>query len=85
MASTKRIQAPQPFDFDLTVRHQTYYRGRAGADLYAGGAYYRGLRRPGGGAFAARVAPAGEGWLDVSLPAGGSEADLTLAAQAVPQ
>ncbi|MCH8848922.1 MAG: DNA-3-methyladenine glycosylase 2 family protein [Chloroflexi bacterium] len=85
MASNNRIQAPQPFDFDLTVRHQTYYRGRAGADLYAGGAYYRALRRPGGGAFAVRVAPAGDGWLDVSVPAGGAKRDLALATEAVPR
>ena len=80
-----RIQVPEPFDFDLTVRHQTYYRGRAGADLYADGAYYRALRRPDGGAVAVRVSPGGEGWLDVSLPAGGSEADLALATDAVPR
>lgn len=88
MASTNRIRAPQPFDFDLTVRHQTYYRGRAGADLYAGGAYYRALRRPSGGAFAVRVAPAGDGWLDVGLPAGGAQSfehDLALATDAVPR
>ncbi len=85
MASTNRIRAPQPFDFDLTVRHQTYYRGRAGADLYAGGAYYRALRRPSGGAFAVRVAPAGDGWLDVGLPAGGAQRDLALATDAVPR
>ncbi|MCH7608200.1 MAG: DNA-3-methyladenine glycosylase 2 family protein [Chloroflexi bacterium] len=80
-----RIKAPQPFDFDLTVRHQTYYRGRAGADLYAGGAYYRALRRPDGGAFAVRVAPAGDGWLDVSLPTGGVASDLALATGVVPR
>ena len=88
MASIARIKAPQPFDFDLTVRHQTYYRGRAGADLYAGGAYYRALRRPSGGAFAVRVAPAGDGWLDVSVPAGGAQSfehDLALATGAVPR
>ncbi|MCH7655729.1 MAG: DNA-3-methyladenine glycosylase 2 family protein [Chloroflexi bacterium] len=85
MTLTARIQAPEPFDFDLTVEHQTYYRGRAGADLYADGAYYRALRRPGGGAFAVRAAPAGDGFLDVRLPAGGSASDLALAVEAVPR
>ena len=85
MASTIRIQAPEPFDFDLTVRDLADYPGRARADLYAGGAYYRALRKPGGDALAVRVTPTGDGSLEVALPAGGSASDLALAAEAVPR
>ena len=44
---TTTIPLPEPFDFHLTVGHQTHFRGRAGADLYADGTYYRALRRGG--------------------------------------
>ena len=77
VASTVRIQAPEPFDFALTVRHQTYYRGRAGADLYADGAYYRALRRR-GDVLVVRVRPA-DGLLEVALPAGGSDDEIAWA------
>lgn len=43
MAASRVVPLPQPFDFDLTAGHQTYYRGAAGADLYEGGIYYRTL------------------------------------------
>ena len=42
---TTTIPLPEPFDFHLTVGHQTHFRGRAGADLYTDGTYYRALRR----------------------------------------
>jgi DNA-3-methyladenine glycosylase II len=42
---TTTILAPDPFDFDLTAGHQTYYRGVAGADVYRDGVYSRALRR----------------------------------------
>ena len=43
MAASRVVPLPQPFDFDLTAGHQTFYRGAAGADLYEGGVYYRTL------------------------------------------
>ncbi len=70
---------PQPFDFHLTVGHQTYYRGRAGADVYADGTYYRALYHAGTVlAVAARPSEDGRA-LEVRLPNGGDEADLAFA------
>lgn len=67
------IPFPQPFDFHLTLGHQTHYRGRAGADLYADGAYYRALRYA-GQPLAVVVRPAeGGDALEVGLPNGGPD------------
>jgi 3-methyladenine DNA glycosylase/8-oxoguanine DNA glycosylase len=77
-----RIPLPDPFDFHLTVGHQTYFRGRAGADLYADGVYYRALRR-GDAVVAAAAKPTSHGSLDVWLPAGGTPDDLAFAADAM--
>ncbi len=75
------IAVPQPFDFHLTVGHQTYYRGKAGADLYADGTYYRALRH-GNGVVVASASPDGPAGLRVTLPNGGSQEALTFAADA---
>ena len=79
---TISIPLPVPFDFDLTVGHQTHFRGRAGADLYADGTYYRALRTK-TGVVAAAAKPAGDAMLEVSLPAGGTDAELAFAAGAM--
>ena len=76
-----RIPLPDPFDFHLTASHQTYFRGRAGADLYVDGTYYRALRK-GPDVLAAAARPEGAA-LAVSLPAGGTEEDLAFAAAAM--
>ena len=75
------VAVPQPFDFHLTVGHQTYYRGRAGADLYVGGTYYRALHHD-GRVLAAAARPVEDGLaLQVRLPNGGSQADLAFATE----
>ena len=75
-----RVPAPDPFDFGLTVGHQTYYRGRAGSDLFADGVYYRAMWI-GGEAVAMAVRPSADGSaVDVSLPNGGPADALDTAA-----
>ncbi len=75
-----RVPAPDPFDFDLTVGHQTYYRGRAGSDLFADGVYYRAAWAPSGPlVMAVRPSPDGAA-VDVSLPNGGPDGALEAAA-----
>jgi DNA-3-methyladenine glycosylase II len=74
------IPTPQPFDFNLTVGHQTYYRGRAGADLFADGTYYRALRHDDRVVVAA-AAPDSDDKLTIRLPLGGSPDDLWFAAE----
>ena len=76
---TTTIPAPEPFDFDLTAGHQTYYRGAAGADVYHDGVYSRALRRddrvvvatmrslPSTGPAMLEVGVAGEGVTQVDL------------------
>ena len=76
------IALPDPFDFHLTVGHQTYFRGRAGADLYADGVCYRALRH-GDEVLAVAARPAEAGSLEVSLPLGGSEDELAFAVSAM--
>ena len=80
MIST-RIPLPDPFDFHLTASHQTYFRERAGADLYVDGTYYRALRK-GPDVLAAAARPEG-GQLTVSLPAGATEDEVAFAAAAM--
>ena len=72
------LAAPDPFDFHLTVGHQTYFRGRAGADLYADGTYYRAVRR-GADVLAVTARDAGRGQIEVALPLGGTAEDLAFA------
>jgi DNA-3-methyladenine glycosylase II len=79
---TTTIPAPEPFDFHLTVSHQTYYRGKAGADLYADGTYYRALRRD-GRVLAVAVSADGDRDLAVRLPNGEAGDDLTFAVDTV--
>ncbi len=81
MVSTT-LPTPDPFDFNLTVGHQTYFRGRAGADLYIDGAYYRAIRR-GADVLAVTVREAGAGYVEVALPLGGTDDDLAFAADAM--
>jgi DNA-3-methyladenine glycosylase II len=76
--STK-LRAPELFDFHLTVSHQTYFRGKAGADLYINGSYYRALRYE-DQVIAAAVREKPPGMLEIWLPGGDSEADLAFAA-----
>ncbi len=83
MLSTE-LRAPEPFDFHLTASHQTYFRGKAGADLYVDGAYYRALRL-GDRVIAAAVCEKNPGMLEIWLPGGGSEADMEPAGAAVGQ
>ena len=75
-----RIPLPEPFDFDLTVGHQTHYRGRAGADLYDDGTYYRVLWRA-DRLLAAAATPTGDGSLDVTLLNGGLPDDEAFAGE----
>ncbi len=80
MPGSIRVPAPDPFDFDLTVGHQTYYRGKAGSDLFADGAYYRAMWIE-GEAVAMAVRPSADGKaVDVSLPNGGPAGALEKAA-----
>ena len=81
MLSTE-LRAPEPFDFHLTASHQTYFRGKAGADLYVEGAYYRALRHD-DRVIAAAVREKRPGMLGIWLPGGGSEADLAFAAESM--
>jgi DNA-3-methyladenine glycosylase II len=76
------IRAPEPFDFHLTASHQTYFRGKAGADLYVDGCYYRALRHE-DRVIAAAVREKNPGMLEIWLPGGGSAADLAFAAESM--
>ncbi len=72
--ATIRVEAPDPFDFHLTVGYQTNYRGRAGSDLLADGVYYRALWMPDAPrVIAIRPAPSGNA-VEVSLPNGANGA-----------
>lgn len=73
------LTAPDLFDFNLTVGHQTYFRGRAGADLYIDGKYYRAIRR-GSSVLAVTAREVEPGQIEVALPLGGTDADLAFAA-----
>ena len=80
---TRVIPTPDPFDFDLTVGHQTNYRGKTGSDLLAEGAYYRALwidDAPVG--VVARPTHDGAA-LEVSLPNGGDPRMLDVAAERI--
>lgn len=79
---TTTIPLPEPFDFHLTVGHQTHFRGRAGADLYADGTYYRALRR-GGDVLSAAATPLGDGRLEVRLLSSNDDADLAFVSAAM--
>ncbi len=76
-----RVEAPEPFDFDLTVGHQTYYRGRAGSDLFAAGVYYRAMWMRGEPLVMAVRPSADGGAVEVSLPNGGPAGALEEAAE----
>ena len=80
---TRIIPTPDPFDFDLTVGHQTNYRGKTGSDLLAEGAYYRALwidDAPVG--VVARPTHDGAA-MEVSLPNGGDLRTLDVAAERI--
>lgn len=81
VANETYIPVDGPFDFHLTVGHQTYYRGRAGSNLYADGAYYRALRK--GEDVVTVAAREADRGVTVSLPNGGSDDDLAFATSAV--
>ena len=66
MAASRVVPLPEPFDFDLTAGHQTYYRGAAGADLYEGGVYYRTLHYGGRALVATAREAEGGGALEIS-------------------
>lgn len=78
MGRSARLPLPDPFDFHLTVSHQTYFRGRAGADLYEDGVYYRALRRDAGVVVASARADGDA--LEVRV-AGDGEEDLRFACE----
>lgn len=80
MGLSARLPAPDPFDFHLTVSHQTYFRGRAGADLYDNGTYYRALRRD-DSVVVAKAHMQGDA-LDISV-ASDDEGDLRFACDAM--
>ena len=56
---TTTLAAPHLFDFHLTVTQRSYGRGMASVDRYAGGVYWRALRR-GEKPVLASVRPAGQ-------------------------
>jgi DNA-3-methyladenine glycosylase II len=72
------LQTPYPCDFNLTIGHQTFFRGRAGADLVVDGTYYRAIRR-GPKVLAITAREAGPGQVEITLPLGGTSADLAFA------
>jgi len=76
------IPLPDPFDFHLTVGHQTHFRGKAGSDLYADGTYYRALRR-GNDVLSAAATPLGDGRLEIRLLSGDSDVDLAFVTEAM--
>ena len=71
MPDSFRLTAPDPFDFHLTVGHQTNYRGRASSDLYEGGVYYRATWMDGAPVVIAAAPADGGAAVDVWLPHGG--------------
>ena len=80
MVQSTSTPLPEPFDFHLTVSHQTYFRGRAGADLYDDGVYYRALRR-GERVVVASARPMNDA-LEVAI-AEGNEDDLQFACESM--
>ena len=66
MMLSTTLTTPDPFDFNLTVGHQTYFRGRAGADLFVDGTYYRAIRR-GADVLAVTAREAGPGQIEVAV------------------
>jgi DNA-3-methyladenine glycosylase II len=82
MALTTYLPLPDPFDFHLTVGHQTHFRGRNGADLYVDGTYYRALRRDNDIVVAA-AKPTDDGHLEVRLLSAGGEGELAFAADSM--
>lgn len=77
-----KIPLPEPFDFHLTVGHQTHFRGRAGADLYADGTYYRALRRS-NDIIVGAAKPTDDGQLEVRLLSKGGDRELAFASDAM--
>lgn len=66
---SRLLPVPAPFDFELTAGHQTFFRGRTGADYYHDGAYRRVLDR-GDRLVLATVRPASAGLaVDLAAPA----------------
>ncbi len=82
MGLSVKLPLPEPFDFHLTVGHQTHFRGRAGADLYVDGTYYRALRR-GDDIIVAAAKPADDAQLEVRLLSPGGERELAFASDAM--
>lgn len=82
MEFSAKIPVPEPFDFHLTVGHQTHFQGRAGADLYADGTYYRALRRN-KDIIVAAAKPTDDGQLEVRLLSAGGERELEFASEAM--
>lgn len=63
-----QIATPRPFSFHLTAGHQTFFRGRTGADYYEAGVYRRVLDPPARPPILVEVSPgATEDTLDVAL------------------
>ncbi|MDE2765871.1 MAG: DNA-3-methyladenine glycosylase [Chloroflexota bacterium] len=83
MAASRVVPLPQPFDFDLTAGHQTYYRGAAGADLYDGGVYYRTLHYGGGALVATARETEGGGALEIGVPGDAGAEALDYAVRAM--
>lgn len=77
-----KLPLPELFDFHLTVSHQTHFRGRTDADLYADGTYYRALRR-GDAIIIVAVRPTDDLRLDVRLLSEGGSAELAFASEAM--
>lgn len=82
MALSTTLALPDPFDFHLTVGHQTHFRGRAGADLYADGTYYRALRRD-NDIIVAAARPTSDEQLEVRVLSAGGEPELAFACDAM--
>jgi DNA-3-methyladenine glycosylase II len=82
MTLSTMLPLPEPFDFHLTVGHQTHFMGRAGADLYADGTYYRALRR-GNDIIVAAARPTEDAQLEVRLLSVGGEPELAFASEAM--
>jgi DNA-3-methyladenine glycosylase II len=82
MKLSVKTSLPEPFDFHLTVGHQTHFRGRAGADLYADGTYYRALRC-GNKIIVAAASPVDDDNLEVRVLSAGGERELEFANNAM--
>jgi len=82
MVLSAKIPLPEPFDFHLTVGHQTHFQGRSGADLYTEGTYYRALRR-GNDIIVAAATPTDDAQLEVRLLSKGGEPELAFASDAM--